>query len=107
MRQPLHGLPTTMLGELVARTRLRQQDPQLLHPTSSSREEKQCAEPLKSAGGLAATVISTSCEVRMVCKKSSAKTNCRLMSFFSNNGTAHVKGHFDNLFGKLGRYVIV
>jgi len=50
MRRPLHGLPITVLGELVARTRLREQGPQLLHPTSSSRDETQHAKPLKPAG---------------------------------------------------------
>lgn len=43
-------LPTAMLGELVARTRLRQQDPQPLHPMSSSRDKTQPAKPLKPAG---------------------------------------------------------
>lgn len=41
--------------------------------------------------GLAHIFISTSCDVRTACEKSSPKINCRLMTFFSNNGTAHVK----------------
>lgn len=50
MRWPVYGLLTAVLRELVARTRLKQQDPQTLHPMSSSGDETQHAKLLKPAG---------------------------------------------------------